>query len=163
MISSMKTHIFESVIEFEEPVHSVFEYFSRAENLDAITPPWLNFRFITPLPIEMRRGTEIEYRLRLHGIPVRWKTEITVWDPPHAFEDVQRRGPFRRWIHRHTFEPKDGGTLMRDRVEYAVPGWFLEPLVHGLFVRRSVERIFAFRSERFAEIFTVRPTAPASA
>ena len=156
MISAMRMHVFESEIEFEEPIERVFEFFSRAENLEELTPSWLNFRFLTPLPIEMRRGAEIEYRLRLHGIPVRWKTEIALWDPPHAFEDVQRRGPFRQWAHRHSFESRDGGTLMRDRVDYAVPGWFIEPLLHGLFVRHSVEKIFAFRAERFAEIFTVR-------
>ncbi|HUX06677.1 MAG TPA: SRPBCC family protein [Acidobacteriota bacterium] len=156
MIWRLKKHLFETEIELAEPREKVFEFFSKAENLDLLTPPWLNFRFITPLPIEMRAGAIIEYKLRLYGVPVRWKTEITKWQPPLQFEDTQARGPFKFWVHRHSFEEKDGGTLMRDRVEYAVPGWILEPLVHGLFVRRSVERIFEFRRRRLSEIFTVR-------
>jgi len=156
MIWRLKKHLFETEIELDEPREKVFEFFSRAENLDLLTPPWLNFRFITPLPIEMRTGAIIEYKLRLYGVPVRWKTEITRWQPPVLFEDTQVRGPFRLWVHRHAFEEKGGGTLMRDRVEYAAPGWILEPLVQGLFVRRSIERIFEFRRRRLSEIFSMR-------
>jgi len=154
--AQMRKHAFETRIEFAEPPAKVFDFFCEAENLDFLTPPWLRFRFITPLPIRMRRGAEIEYRLRLYGVPVYWKTLITRWDPPRSFQDTQSRGPFRLWMHTHSFEERDGGTLMRDSVLYAVPGWILEPMVHRLFVRRSIERIFDYRREQFARVFGVR-------
>lgn len=155
----MRKHIFEREIEFEEPLERVFEFFCRAENLDFLTPTWLKFRFITPLPIEMRKGTEIEYMLRLYGVPVRWKTEITRWNPPHLFQDTQSQGPFRLWVHTHSFEEKNGLTVMRDRVEYVVPGWIFEPMVHRYFVRRNIEKIFEYRREQFSREFKIRSQA----
>jgi ligand-binding SRPBCC domain-containing protein len=126
------------------PPEKVFAFFADAGNLDLITPPWLHFRIVTPRPIEMRVGTIIDYKLRLHGLPLRWRTLIKEWQPPHHFVDEQVRGPYRRWIHEHTFEPCDGGTLARDVVHYAVP---LDFILHPLFVRRDIENIFAFRRE----------------
>jgi ligand-binding SRPBCC domain-containing protein len=122
----------------------VFAFFADPANLDAITPPWLNFRTVTPGPIEMRPGTLIDYKLRIRGIPVRWRTKITAWEPPVRFVDEQIRGPYRLWVHEHTFEECDGGTLMRDWVRYAVPFDFI---AHWLVVRRDIERIFANRTE----------------
>jgi ligand-binding SRPBCC domain-containing protein len=98
----------------------------------------------------MHVGQRIDYRLRVRGVPIRWQSEITAWEPPHRFVDEQRRGPYRAWIHEHTFEAQDGGTLARDLVQYAVLGG---ALVNRLFVARDVERIFAFRSEMLREIF----------
>lgn len=126
------------------PPEEVFPFFADAANLNAITPPWLHFRVLTPQPIAMRAGTLIDYALRLHGVPLRWRTRIQAWQPPHRFVDEQVRGPYRQWIHEHTFEARDGGTLARDVVRYAVP---LDFIAHPLFVRRDVERIFAFRQE----------------
>ncbi len=127
----------------------VFPFFADAFNLEAITPPWLRFRVITPAPIEMRQGTRIDYRLRFRGVPVRWHSEITAWDPPHRFVDEQRRGPYRHWIHEHTFETHKGGTLVRDHVDYAVAGGaFLE----RAFVARDLDRIFEFRSATLREL-----------
>lgn len=127
------------------PLETVFPFFADAGNLEIITPPWLRFRILTPLPIDMRAGARIMYRLRLHGIRLRWQTEITAWEPPHRFVDEQRRGPYRTWIHEHTFAPREGGTEMRDYVRYAVPGgrW-----VNALFVRREVRRIFEYRAQK---------------
>jgi len=122
----------------------VFSFFADALNLEAITPPWLRFALVTPAPIAMQTGTLIDYRLRLHGLPLRWQSEITLWDPPFCFVDEQRRGPYRRWLHMHTFEEKAGGTLCRDLVEYAVPGG---RFIHWLIERRDVERIFAYRQK----------------
>jgi ligand-binding SRPBCC domain-containing protein len=101
----------------------------------------------------MKAGTLIDYRLRIRGLPVRWQTEITAWQPPHRFVDEQKRGPYRLWVHEHRFESKAGGTLCTDHVRYAVPGgeW-----VHRLFVRRDVERIFAFRAVRLGELMDNR-------
>ena len=133
------------------PPDEAFAFFADAFNLEAITPPWLGFRVITPGPIEMSAGTLIEYRLRLHGVPVRWLTRIEEWEPPRRFVDVQVRGPYRHWRHTHSFEPaEDGGTVMRDEVRYALPLGRLGSLAGTLFVRRDLERIFDYRRDAVA-------------
>jgi ligand-binding SRPBCC domain-containing protein len=137
------------------PIGEVFSFFSDAANLQAITPSWVGFEILTKGPIEMRQGTLIDYRIRIHRVPLRWRTEITVWEPPVRFVDVQRRGPYRSWVHTHEFESRDGGTLCRDHVEYAVPGG---ALIHRLFVRADVEKIFAFRRAALASRFGGSPT-----
>ncbi len=128
----------------------VFPFFADARNLERITPPWLRFSILTPGPVEMREGALIDYRLRIHGVPVRWRTRIAAWEPPFRFVDEQVRGPYRRWMHEHTFEPMDGGTLCRDRVEYAVPGG---RLIARLLIRPDVDRIFAYRREVLTALF----------
>ena len=128
----------------------LFDFFSDAFQLENITPPSLKFKVSTPAPIEMRQDAEIDYRLRLVGIPARWRSRISVWDPPHRFVDEQLRGPYRRWHHEHVFEPKDGGTWVHDTVHYQVPGG---AIVHALLVKRDLQRIFKFRGERLREIF----------
>jgi len=128
----------------------VFPFFADAFNLERITPPLLRFRVVTPRPIAMREGTRIDYRLRIHGVPVRWQSEITVWEPPFRFVDEQRRGPYQLWSHEHTFVERDGGTLCRDVVTYAAPGG---PLVHRLLVGPDVRKIFAYRREALAGLF----------
>lgn len=132
------------------PLEEIFPFFSDAQNLEAITPDWMSFAIVTPKPIEMRMGALIDYKLRVRGIPLRWQSEITVWQPPFRFVDEQRRGPYRQWIHEHTFEVQEGGTLCRDVVRYAVFGG---RLVERLFVRRDVEKIFAFRQAKLRELF----------
>jgi ligand-binding SRPBCC domain-containing protein len=128
----------------------VFPFFADAFNLEALTPPWLKFEVLTPRPIEMRAGLRIDYRLRLRGLPLRWQSEITAWEPPCRFVDEQRRGPYRAWIHEHTFAERDGGTLAQDVVRYGVIGG---RLVNTLFVRRDVERIFRYRQKKLREVF----------
>src|SRR4051794_29426204 len=127
----------------------VFEFFADPRNLETLTPPWLRFQIITPPPIIMQAGALIDYRLRVHGLPVRWQSEITAWEPPVRFVDEQRRGPYRIWIHEHTFQESDGGTEVRDRVRYNVPGG---RLVNRLLVRRDLHAIFRFRQNRLREI-----------
>jgi ligand-binding SRPBCC domain-containing protein len=131
----------------------VFDFFSDAHNLEAITPPWLQFRVVTADPIAMRPGTLIEYRLRLHRLPVNWLTRIESWLPGRRFEDRQVRGPYRLWHHRHTFEPCDGGTRVRDLVHYAMPLGALGRLAHAAVVRRDLQRIFDFRRDAVAAAF----------
>jgi ligand-binding SRPBCC domain-containing protein len=129
------------------PPDDVFPFFADAHNLEAITPPWLGFRVVTPRPIDMRAGALIEYRLRLRGVPLRWRTRIAVWDPPRRFVDVQIAGPYRLWHHTHDFEPDgSGGTIMRDTVRYALPLGPLGALAHRLLVRRDLDAIFQFRA-----------------
>jgi len=126
----------------------VFPFFADAGNLEAITPPWLGFRVVTPRPIEMREGALIEYRLRLHGLSISWLTRIEEWVPSERFVDVQLSGPYRLWHHTHEFRPHpDGGTLMTDTVRYALPLGPLGSLAHRVLVRRDLERIFDFRAE----------------
>lgn len=146
----MKIHEFKTEQWLPRSRVEVFPFFADARNLEAITPPWLNFVILTPGEIPMRPGALIDYRLRIRGIPVRWRTEITAWEPPYRFVDEQRRGPYRLWRHTHEFEERDGGTLCRDRVEYAVPGG---ALVDWLLVRRDVRRIFDYRAQALREYF----------
>lgn len=135
------------------PRGEVFPFFANARNLQRITPPWLDFEVLTPEPIEMRAGALIDYRLRVHGLPIRWRTEIEVWEPPFRFVDRQLRGPYRLWHHTHEFHERDGGTLCVDVVRYAARGWIFRPLVESLFVHRDVARIFDHRSHVLAEVF----------
>jgi ligand-binding SRPBCC domain-containing protein len=129
----------------------VFGFFADAGNLEAITPPWLSFAITTPRPIDMHVGTIIEYRLRLHGLPIRWLTQIEDWEPGVRFVDRQLRGPYALWHHTHEFQPApDGRTLMRDTVRYALPLGPAGAVAHRLFVGRDLRRIFDFRTQEVA-------------
>jgi ligand-binding SRPBCC domain-containing protein len=134
-------------------IEEAFAFFAEAANLEAITPPWLHFAITTPTPIRMGEGTLIRYRLRLHGIPVRWMTEIVSWDPPHGFVDRQIRGPYRLWHHTHAFTALDDGrTRMVDRVRYAQRLGPLGGLAQRLLVARDLDRIFDYRRKRIGEL-----------
>lgn len=124
---------------------TTFGFFADARNLERLTPPWLHFEIIGPGVVDLEAGSLIDYKLRLRGVPIRWRSEITVWQPPYRFDDVQRRGPYRLWEHTHTFEPIGDGTLVRDVVVYAVPG---DVLANRLVVRPDLERIFDFRARQ---------------
>ncbi|MCA9027635.1 MAG: SRPBCC family protein [Planctomycetaceae bacterium] len=135
-----------------QPLEEVFAYFADAGNLEALTPPWLHFHIETLLPIAMAEGTLIDYRLKLRHIPIRWRTEITGWKPPYQFVDQQLRGPYREWIHTHSFEPHQGGTTVRDDVRYAVPGG---RLIHDWFVGPDLRRIFEYRHKVLLDTFAL--------
>jgi ligand-binding SRPBCC domain-containing protein len=160
----MKIHRFETGQILGAPLDRVFQFFADAGNLEAITPEFLRFRIVTPRPIPMHEGALIRYRLSLHGLPMEWITRIDEWRPGRSFVDRQLRGPYRLWVHRHTFEPHPHGTRVRDRVDYALP---LDPLsrpAHPLFVRPQIERIFAHRRRVLADLFgEPRPGAIARA
>jgi len=153
----MKLHTFKSEIWVPQRREEVFEFFSRAENLEALTPQWLHFSMLTPGPIIMKVGARIRYRLRIHGLGLGWESEITAWEPPHRFVDEQRSGPYRQWIHEHQFSPDNGGTKIRDTIEYAIAGG---ALIDRLFVAPDLSRIFEFRRQKIAEIF--RPASNAA-
>jgi len=142
----MRVHTLARTQVLPHPVAVVFPFFADALNLERITPPLLRFEVATPHPIEMRVGALIEYRLRLHGLRVDWLTRIEEWEPGVRFVDMQLAGPYRLWHHTHTFEERDGGTLMRDVVRYAVPAWPLGELALPL-VRRDLAQIFDYRRD----------------
>lgn len=130
-----------------KPVGEVFDFFSRAQNLERITPQWLRFKVLTPEPIRMAPGTLIEYRLRLHVVRLPWISRIEDWKEDRSFVDRQVHGPYRLWHHRHEFIPHAGGTVVRDVVHYALPLGRLGELAHAAFVRRDLQRIFDFRRD----------------
>ena len=133
------------------PIERVFEFFSKAENLQAITPPELNFRIKTPLPIAMKQGTLIDYGISLNGIPFGWRTRITHWEPPYAFADEQLKGPYAVWFHTHTFADEGGRTRMDDEVLYKLPLWPFGEVAYP-FVKKKVEGIFRYRRMKIREI-----------
>lgn len=139
-----------AIQELPAPIDHVFAFFSDARNLQRITPPLLDFHILTPDPIDMRAGALIDYRLRIRGVPVRWRTRISSWSPPTSFIDEQIKGPYLLWHHTHTFTPTAAGTLVVDAVRYRVPlGWAVEPWL----VRPDLRRIFTYRRDRMAAIF----------
>jgi ligand-binding SRPBCC domain-containing protein len=143
------------------PLAEVFAFFSDAANLEAITPDFLRFRILSPLPIAMRPGARIDYQLSLFGVPFRWRSRIEDWEPGRRFVDVQERGPYLRWHHTHEFDAVPDGTRVRDTVRYALPLGPLGALAHGLFVRRQVEGIFDHRRRRIEALLEAPQRAAA--
>lgn len=135
------------------PLAEVFGFFSSAHNLERITPPWLKFQVLTPPERSIEAGSLIDYRLKIHGVPVRWRTRIESWDPGRSFVDTQLKGPYRKWHHTHRFEELQGGVLVEDRVLYQVPFSFVGQALGGAVVRRDVEEIFGYRKKVIREIF----------
>ena len=140
----------EASLFLPHPRDRVFDFFSDAFQLETLTPSWLRFSVLTPPPIRIVPGALIDYRLRVHGVPLRWQSRISEWEPPLRFVDEQTRGPYRRWHHQHIFEVVDGGTLCRDIVDYAVYGG--SP-INAFFVRPDLFKIFAFRQSKLHELF----------
>ncbi len=132
------------------PIETVFDFFSDARQLEVITPPWLHFAILNPPPIEMREGLLLDYRLSLHGIPLKWQSEISVWEPPFRFVDRQTKGPYKFWHHEHLLDEVDGKTHVRDNVHYDPRGG---SLVHRLLVRPDLKRIFTYRQQVLTDIF----------
>jgi ligand-binding SRPBCC domain-containing protein len=131
-----------------QSLSAVFDFFSRPENLERLTPPWLRFRILTPPPTTMRPGAIISYALRVRGIPVRWLTEIESWNPPYEFVDIQVKGPYQYWRHTHGFAEVDGGTRISDDVQYALPFGPLGRLIHRLRVAQDLSDIFDYRTQQ---------------
>lgn len=137
----------------EKSREEVFSFFSDAHNLERLTPSFLNFKILTAAPIAMGQGTLIDYRLKLYGVPIKWRTEIEAFEPESHFTDQQLSGPYALWHHQHHFEDVAGGTLMKDIVRYRVRFGIFGTIAHALFVRRSLSRIFQFRSAAVHEVF----------
>jgi ligand-binding SRPBCC domain-containing protein len=153
MLNLLKIYELKKEVSIPASIQEVFSFFSNAENLNRITPSWLSFKILTPLPIKMEKNARIDYSLKLLGFRMKWRTEITAWEPSNRFIDRQIEGPYRVWEHTHLFEENEGGTQMTDVVRYAVPGFVLSPIVHFLFVRPRLEKIFLFREESILKYF----------
>lgn len=156
----MSTYLLERSQRVEVPVERAFAFYGDALNLEPLTPPWLHFEVTTPGPLKFQPGTLLDYRLKLHGVPIRWQTRIEAWEPPARFVDTQARGPYSLWEHTHLFEPDgDSATVIHDRVRYSIPLGPLGTLAHRLFVRRDLERIFDYRRDAVAERLVAEPGA----
>ncbi|MES2379830.1 MAG: SRPBCC family protein [Bacteroidota bacterium] len=149
----MKEYVLYKTTVINKPLIEVFEFFSKAENLNKITPNEVHFKILTPLPIPMAKGTLIDYQIKVNGIPFVWRTEISEWNPPFKFADQQLTGPYSKWYHEHFFEEKDGQTIMTDKVTYLSKGWIIAPLLHRLFVNKKVKQIFEHREIQLQQIF----------
>lgn len=150
----MSPHRLEREQLLPRPLPEVIAFFAEARNLERITPPWLVFRVLTPEPIEMRVGTLIDYRLRVHGVPLSWTTRIEQWEPGAGFVDRQIAGPYRLWHHHHSFRAQGDSTVVTDVVDYALPLGALGEFAHRLLVRRDLEQIFAYRHAAAARELT---------
>jgi len=133
-------------------LRETFEFFERPQNLPLITPPWLGLRILIPEPVVMARGLTIDYRVRVMGLPVRWRSLISEYNPPHGFRDLQVIGPYRRWDHQHRFRRENGGTVIEDVVAYEPPFGPLGALMHRLTIRTQLLDIFDFRARRVAQL-----------
>lgn len=153
MLIDAPEHIFEASQWIPRDVNEVFEFFSSETNLEKITPPWLKFHVIGKSTPQMQAGTLIDYKLKINGVPVKWRTEIVVWEPGKRFVDNQLHGPYKRWHHTHTFKSENGGTRMNDSVLYQLPLGRLGDLAAGWKVRRQVRGIFAYRREVIEKLF----------
>jgi ligand-binding SRPBCC domain-containing protein len=145
------THLLERSQRVEVPVDLAFAFYGNSDNLEPLTPPWLHFQVTTPRPLVLEAGALLDYRLKLHGVPVRWTTLIETWEPPLRFVDSQAKGPYALWEHTHLFEPDgESATIIHDHVRYAIPLGPLGAIAHRLFVRRDLERIFDYRRDAVA-------------
>jgi ligand-binding SRPBCC domain-containing protein len=150
----MRTHIFQTSMRLARQIDQVFSFFCDVLNLERITPPELNFHILTPQPIEITEGTIVDYRLRLYGIPLRWRSKITTWDPPRRFVDEQILGPYCLWIHTHRFYEENDSTIVEDDVLYRLPLWPLGELAFPL-INCHLRRIFRYRHEAIMEAFGI--------
>jgi len=153
----MKTYRLRKSIWLAQPRAKVFEFFSNPSNLDRLTPAWLKFAILMPATSQITQGALLDYRLRMRGMPIRWQSKIAVWEPPYRFVDRQTKGPYSLWVHEHTFEERDNGTLVVDNVEYAVPGG---TIVQKFMVAPDLERIFDYRHKVLEELFNPAKITP---
>lgn len=151
-----RTHILERTTHVPRPLEEVFPFFANARNLERITPPGMGFRITSTHPLNMKRNLMIDYQLRIAGIPLRWRSQIADWDPPHSFTDVQLTGPYAEWVHRHEFHAEGGHTIMRDLVRYSLPFGILGNLALP-FVKRQLRDIFDYRESAIRCLFS-QPT-----
>lgn len=144
---------FRSVQVVPRPLPEVFEFFCNEKNLEILTPPWLHFKVLSKSTPRIETGTLIDYRLRIHGVPVQWQSEILEWEAGKKFVDHQTKGPYAKWHHTHLFRDQGQQTEMVDEVIYRVPMGWVGQVFAGPFVSRDIERIFNYRRKKVEEIF----------
>ncbi|HNR19635.1 MAG TPA: SRPBCC family protein [Bacteroidia bacterium] len=149
----MSLRTFKQVTRVNKPLLEVFNFFCNAQNLNVITPPSLHFKILSQMPLVMKKNARIDYKIKLGLFSFKWHSEITEWNPPYSFKDVQLKGPYKVWEHIHSFEEKEGVTYMTDEVKYLSPGFFLEPVVDKFFVRKRIEEIFRYRQYKLEVFF----------
>lgn len=154
-----RVHTLKRTQRFAHPVDRVFSFFQNPENLARITPPKLGFKIHTPLPIQMKAGAIIDYTVSPFFVPMRWRTLISEYDPPHRFVDIQLKGPYSLWCHTHEFREYEGGTEMTDEVHFILPLWILGDILHTLVVRQELEKIFNYRAKVIGEFFPSAQTS----
>ena len=152
----MRVHHYKTSLVLPLKIDDVFPFFCDVLNLERITPPELHFCILTPYPVEISKGTVVDYRLRLYGIPLRWRSEITTWNPPYKFVDQQVLGPYNTWIHSHLFYEHDCSTRIEDTVHYRLPLWPFSELVAPL-VHHQLGRIFRYREEAIRDALLGKP------
>jgi ligand-binding SRPBCC domain-containing protein len=153
----LKTYWLRKSIWLAQPRAKVFEFFANPGNLDRLTPAWLKFAILTLATSQLKQGALLDYRLSIRGLAIRWQSEIAVWEPPHRFVDRQIKGPYSLWVHEHTFEERNNGTLVGDNVEYGVPGG---TIVQKFLVAPDLERIFDYRHKVLEELFNPAKIMP---
>ena len=153
----MRTYRLQTQIWLPRVRAEIFAFFADPGNLQRLTPDWLRFAIVTPNPIEMKKGTLLDYRLKIRGLPIRWQSEIATWDPPSRFVDRQTRGPYRLWVHEHAFTDDRGGTLVVDNVLCAPPGG---AIVQKFFVAPDLQRIFHYRHQVLQNRFNPSKQVP---
>ena len=149
-----RDQVFEQKTLVKAPIEKVFEFFSEAKNLEMITPPWLNFKIIDQSTPNIQAGTILTYKLKIHGIPIRWKTLIESWTPNLHFVDTQIKGPYKKWHHTHRFTSTPEGTIVEDTVLFRVHFGLFGQLLTGNWVRKDVKKIFLFREKMIESIFS---------
>jgi ligand-binding SRPBCC domain-containing protein len=147
----MKIYQLKTELWLPRPRAEVFQFFADPVNLERLTPGWLRFEVITETPRVITEGVRLNYRLRIHGVPIKWQSEITAWNPPQRFIDEQTKGPYKLWVHEHTFMDHEGGTLVCDNVRYSV---FCGPLVKTFLVGPDLDRIFKYRHKVLQTLFS---------
>lgn len=151
----MKTFEINTKQYINKPLEVVFEFFSKPENLEMITPESLSFNILTPIPIRMEKGSLIDYTIRLFGIPIHWRSLISDYEPPFRFVDQQIKGPYTFWHHTHTFQAVEGGVEIIDKIKYSLPMGWLGTLVHSIWVRKDLEKIFEHRKTVIQNYFEI--------
>ena len=152
----MKTFEINMKQYINKPLEVVFEFFSKPENLEMITPKSLSFNILTPTPIKMEKGSLIDYTIRLFGVPIHWRTLISDYEPPFRFVDQQIKGPYTFWHHTHTFKLVEGGVEIIDEVKYSLPLGWLGTLAHAIWVRKDLEEIFEYRKTIIQNYFEIK-------
>ena len=138
------------------PINRVFGFFSKPENLEKITPNTLHFKILADLPIDMKVDQEIDYKIRIRGIPMRWRSKILSYDPPNSFIDEQIKGPYALWHHTHNFIEKDGGTYIHDIVKYKIPYGFIGRFLNKVWISKDLNSIFSYRKHEIAKFFNCK-------